>query len=170
MVLMRSNSGPVHGRRLPRVTRTLGSSLLLSLVAAGCGSAHPFDRGPTSTPEITPTPEIPTPTATLAPGETPSPATPTVAPPSFSDDVKPLLSPCTGCHTSGAAGTAWLYDGGAQAYEQVMTKVNLASPEESLLLIKASGGGAHGGGAFYSSSSASYQTILSWIEAGAPNN
>lgn len=170
MDTLRPFAGLVQNGGQTRGASGLAFGLLLSLLASGCGSSHPFDRGPTATPEITPTPAVPTPTATLAPGETPSPATPTVAPPSFTDDVKPLLSPCTGCHASGAASTAWLYDGGAQAYEQVMTKVNVAAPEESLLLVKASGGGSHGGGTFYSTSSTSYQTILSWIEAGAPNN
>lgn len=52
--------------------------------------------------------------------------------------------------------------------EYVGRRVNLAAPEKSLLLEKASGSVPHTGGRRFPPESDYYQTILSWIKAGAP--
>lgn len=149
----------------------------------GCGTADPFARGeatptptptptltPSPTPGITPTPGTPGVTDTPGTEVTPTPSAPTPVPKSFADDVKPLLSICTGCHASGPGATSWTYDAGSNAYGQVMLKVTVTDPASSLLLTKASGSTSHEGGTFYPTSSSGYKTMLAWIEAGAPDN
>lgn len=99
----------------------------------------------------------------------------------FVDDIAPLLgaytaSNCTaGCHL--AAGT---YDGipvyyfaadNPQLYRDVLARVNLERPEDSLLLVKPTGT-RHGGGVQInldtSDGRETYETILRWVRAGAP--
>lgn len=150
--------------------------LIGMMLAAGCGSTHPFGRGPSDTgdDDVTSGGEQ-TPSAT----ETPSSGdddvttgggspTPTEPPISFTNEVKPLLVRCTVCHSSGTGG--FTYDGGSNAYNQAMTQVNVNDPPNSLMLIKMSGGQGHGGGTIYPTSSEEYQTVLGWIEDGAPDN
>lgn len=175
----------VNGWRAGLAGAILLGSLGLGGMAVGlmgCGTDQPFSRG-----EYTPTPTpVVTPTATVAPsftpgasetpggGDTPTPtsATPTATPvpTSFSTKVKPLLTTCTGCHANGSGASAWTYDGGANAYSQAMLEVNVSDPPASKLLTKSSGAESHQGGTFYPTTSSGYKTILSWIEAGAPNN
>lgn len=119
----------------------------LCLAWAGCGTEHPFDRGaPFGDP------------AGPAPGEAVS----------FQAHVKPALQACTSCHAAGAGG--WTYDGGANAYNQVISQIDTQSPGDSPLLINATGGSGHGGGTIFSASSADYQALLAWIEEGAMDN
>ena len=89
---------------------------------------------------------------------------------SFAADVLPLLAPCRTCHvTGGQAGeTALLFTGDASKdYATVSRFVDTTSPAGSRLLSKASGNG-HGGGTIYAAGSPQYQTILTWIQQGAP--
>ncbi|MFO0905068.1 MAG: DUF1549 and DUF1553 domain-containing protein [Pirellulales bacterium] len=54
--------------------------------------------------------------------------------------------------------------------QMVGRRIDLAVPEKSLLLEKALGEVNHTGGQLFESSSDDYQTILSWIKAGAPDD
>ena len=131
------------------MSRAIGIALLLvAFAVSGCGTEHPFRRGPERAGDVT---EIP-------PG----------AEVSFSQHVKPLLQSCTGCHASGAGG--WTYNGGADSYAATIGEVNTANPALSSLLVKATGGGGHGGGTIFSQSSDAYAAILRWIEEGAQDN
>jgi hypothetical protein len=49
-------------------------------------------------------------------------------------------------------------------------RVNLAMPEQSLLLLKATGKVSHTGGELFTKDTAYYQTLLRWVEAGAPDD
>ena len=73
-------------------------------------------------------------------------------------------------HVAGgqAGGTSLLLtaDPGA-SYPAVVRLVDTTSPAGSRLLSKASGNG-HGGGAVFLPGSSQYQTILTWIQQGAP--
>ncbi len=124
--------------------------LLLTAPLVGCGTENPFRRGP----------EVLTDDDTVIP-----PAAGTV---SFSDDIEPLLSSCISCHRGGTGG--WTYTGSNNAYAEVIAIVSSQDPENSLLLVKGSGGSGHGGGTLFGRNSAQYQTILLWIEDGAPDN
>jgi len=66
------------------------------------------------------------------------------------------------------------YDAGGDYYritqEMVGRRVNLAAPEQSLLLLKAIGKVPHTGGELFTKDTPYYQTLLSWIEAGAPDD
>jgi hypothetical protein len=89
---------------------------------------------------------------------------------SFATDVLPVLGPCATCHVSGgqAGDTALLFTSDpATSYTAVVRLVDTTSPGGSRLLSKASGNG-HGGGAIYLPGSPQYQTILTWIQQGAP--
>lgn len=88
--------------------------------------------------------------------------------PTFSADVRPALQRCSGCHAGGAGG--WTYDGGPQAYAQVLTAVNTNQADQSSLLLKATNQRSHGGGALFAADSADYNAILTWIANGAPND
>lgn len=60
-------------------------------------------------------------------------------------------------------------------YERVVNempgrRVNTAAPEQSLLLLKAIGAVPHTGGKVIKRDSEHYQALLSWIEAGAPDD
>jgi len=89
---------------------------------------------------------------------------------SFATDVLPVLGPCATCHVAGgqAGDTALLFTSDpATSYTAVVRLVDTTSPGGSRLLSKASGNG-HGGGAIYLPGSPQYQTILTWIQQGAP--
>ena len=60
------------------------------------------------------------------------------------------------------------YDYEALVQEARGRRVFLAAPDQSLLLLKATGRVAHGGAKRLDASSAEYQTLVHWIEAGAP--
>jgi len=89
---------------------------------------------------------------------------------SFATDVLPLLAPCATCHVAGgqAGDTSLLFTADATAtYATVVRLVDTTAPAASRLLSKASGNG-HGGGAIFLPGSSQYQTILTWIQQGAP--
>jgi hypothetical protein len=89
---------------------------------------------------------------------------------SFATDVYPLLSPCMNCHVPGgaASSTSLIFTGSAATdYTTVLEFVNTSAPASSRLLAKLSGS-SHGGGTIYAAGTSEYETILSWIQQGAP--
>jgi len=90
---------------------------------------------------------------------------------SFAKDVEPLLVPtCQMCHAPGqmAGDTQLLFTGTADTdYMAVMMFVDTSAPAGSRLLSKMAGNG-HQGGTVYAAGSPEYQTVLHWIEQGAP--
>jgi hypothetical protein len=89
---------------------------------------------------------------------------------SFASDVYPLLSPCQNCHVPGgaASSTSLIFSGSAAAdYTAVINFVNTSAPASSRILAKLSGSG-HGGGTIYAAGTPEYETILTWIQQGAP--
>jgi hypothetical protein len=90
---------------------------------------------------------------------------------SFATTVHPLLtSGCQRCHAAGqeAGNTQLLLTGSAEAdYATVNMFVDTSAPSGSRLLAKMSGNG-HQGGTVYAAGSPEYQTILQWIQQGAP--
>ena len=89
---------------------------------------------------------------------------------SFATDVYPLLSPCMNCHVPGGAAstTSLLFSGNAATdYTTVLQFVDTSAPAGSRILSKLSGNG-HGGGTIYAAGSPEYETILQWIQQGAP--
>ena len=54
--------------------------------------------------------------------------------------------------------------------EMVGRRVNTAVPEQSLLLLKSIGAVPHTGGKIFTKDSEHYQTLLRWIEVGAPDD
>ena len=105
------------------------------------------------------------------------------ADPSFRHDVMPVFFRA-GCNAGTCHGSARGKDGfmlslfGYDAkgdYDRVVNemvgrRVNTAVPEQSLLLLKAIGAVPHTGGRLFNSASEHYQTLLRWIEAGAPDD
>jgi len=103
--------------------------------------------------------------------------------PSFRRDVMPVFFRA-GCNSGTCHGSARGKDGfmlslfGYDAkgdYERVITemvgrRVNTSVPDKSLLLLKATGAVPHTGGKLFSSDSEYYKKLLSWIEAGAPDD
>ncbi|MCA9267012.1 MAG: S-layer protein, partial [Planctomycetales bacterium] len=102
-------------------------------------------------------------------------------PPSFSADVLPILTKA-GCNTASCHGSAAgrgglrlsLYGGDPAAdYDALVRahegrRVNLARPGDSLLLAKPTGWLDHGGGVRLEDDGPHAQTLVQWIEAGAP--
>jgi hypothetical protein len=90
---------------------------------------------------------------------------------SFATDVYALLVPtCQMCHASGqmAGDTQLLFSGDASAdYPTVRMFVDTAAPAGSRLLAKMTGNG-HQGGTVYAAGSPEYETVLHWIQQGAP--
>jgi hypothetical protein len=89
---------------------------------------------------------------------------------SFATDVYPLLTICMNCHVPGgaAADTSLLLSGSAATdYPTVLQFVDTSAPAGSRILSKVSGNG-HGGGTIYAADSPEYDTILQWIQQGAP--
>jgi len=54
--------------------------------------------------------------------------------------------------------------------EYVGRRINVAVPEQSLILLKAQGKVPHTGGRLFTKDTIYYQTLLRWIEAGAPDD
>jgi len=82
---------------------------------------------------------------------------------------------CTGCHTGVApSGNMNLNDTTPNVYSTLVNggRVNTGSPSSSLILCKPAQtlGCAHSGGTLMSTGDSTYQTILRWINDGAPNN
>ena len=100
---------------------------------------------------------------------------------SFKLDVMPVFMR-SGCNVGGCHGAArgkdgfrlslFGFDADGDYYrvtrEQAIRRINLALPKESLLLTKATGAVAHTGGKKFEVDSVYYNTILRWLEAGAP--
>ncbi|MCX7419754.1 MAG: DUF1549 and DUF1553 domain-containing protein [Planctomycetia bacterium] len=103
--------------------------------------------------------------------------------PSFRRDVMPVFFRA-GCNSGTCHGSARGKDGfmlslfGYDArgdyfrltQELIGRRVNVAAPSESLILKKASGQVPHTGGKRFDVESPYYQTLLKWIEAGAPDD
>lgn len=88
----------------------------------------------------------------------------------FSTQIDALLAPCKNCHVPGGAASAssLIFTGNATTdYQTVLQLVNTAVPASSRILSKASGNG-HGGGTIYAVGTNQYDTILAWIQQGAP--
>lgn len=104
-------------------------------------------------------------------------------PVSFRLDVMPVLFRA-GCNSGGCHGAAsgkdgfhlslFGYDPAGDYYrltqQMVGRRVDLAAPAESLLLLKATGKVPHSGGRRFAPTSPYYETLLRWIEAGAPDD
>lgn len=88
----------------------------------------------------------------------------------FAAAVYPLLTICMNCHVPGGAAsdTSLIFSGNAASdYPTVLQFVDTATPASSQLLSKVSGNG-HGGGTIYAVGTTEYETILAWIQQGAP--
>jgi Protein of unknown function (DUF1549)/Protein of unknown function (DUF1553) len=110
-------------------------------------------------------------------------AAPDAAPPSFRRDVMPVFFRA-GCNAGTCHGSARGKDGFMLSlfgydpkgdYERIVSemvgrRVNTAVPEQSLLLLKATGAVSHTGGKLFSRESVYYQSLICWIEAGAPDD
>ncbi|MEZ6094774.1 MAG: DUF1549 and DUF1553 domain-containing protein [Pirellulaceae bacterium] len=107
-----------------------------------------------------------------------------VTPPiSFKNDVMPVFSK-TGCNSGSCHGAARGKDGfrlslyGFDAngdYERLTRelpgrRINLAIPDQCLLVNKAVGEVSHSGGSLMTRESEYYQTIMRWLQSGAPND
>jgi hypothetical protein len=106
-----------------------------------------------------------------------------VRPVSFRLDVMPVFFRA-GCNSGGCHGAARGKDGfhlGLFGYDPagdyfrltqqiVGRRIDLAQPEQSLLLLKATGMVPHSGGRRFKKDSEYYQTVLRWIQAGAPDD
>jgi hypothetical protein len=115
-------------------------------------------------------------TAAAAPAESDKPI-------SFRNDVMPIFM-VGGCNAGSCHGSARGQDGfhlslfgydPAGDFVRITReipnrRINLARPHESLLLLKSTGAVSHTGGEIFSTGSEHYNTILRWIEAGAPDD
>ena len=91
--------------------------------------------------------------------------------PSFASDVLPLLrAGCERCHAADGEASDTDFILGPDdddAYESTLEQVDVDAPGSSRLLAKTAGKG-HTGGVIYSDHSSQYETMLDWIEHGAP--
>lgn len=99
----------------------------------------------------------------------------------FENEIQPLLTRY-GCNSGGCHGKAGgqngfklsLFGFDTQAdYEEIVEhgrgrRVNVATPEQSLLLLKSVGAVPHGGGVRISPTSDAYHILRQWISDGAP--
>ncbi|MEQ1851577.1 MAG: DUF1549 and DUF1553 domain-containing protein [Chthoniobacteraceae bacterium] len=102
---------------------------------------------------------------------------------SFRLDVMPLFMR-NGCDSGGCHGSSRGKDGFRLSLfgfdpagdhhrltrEQVGRRINLGMPEASMLLTKNIGEAPHTGGKLFTKTSESYQTLMRWLEAGAPDD
>lgn len=142
----------------------------LLAVLGGCGAENPLQRGEVTAkdPSDAPPTTVCTPASLLSGPNHLASIVQQVECPTFSADVRPALQRCAGCHAGGAGG--WTYDGGPQAYAQVIAAVDASDAAGTSLLLKATNQSSHGGGAQFSADSAEYDAILTWIASGAPND
>ena len=100
---------------------------------------------------------------------------------SFRLDVMPVLmkAECNRCHGAargqdGFRLSLWGFDPDGDHFritrEIPGRRINLAVPEDSLLLTKSDGEAAHTGGKKFEKGSPLYNTMLSWLKAGALND
>jgi len=108
---------------------------------------------------------------------------PAPRPITFRLDVEPVFFRA-GCNSGGCHGAAagkdgfhlslFGYDPAGDYYrltqQLVGRRLDLAVPEQSLLLLKATGSVPHTGGRRFKPDSEYYQTLLRWIQAGAPDD
>ena len=88
----------------------------------------------------------------------------------FAADIYPLLTICMNCHVPGGAAsdTSLIFSRNPTTdYTTVLQFVDTSAPAGSRILSKVSGNG-HGGGTIYAAASSEYDTILQWIQQGAP--
>ena len=88
----------------------------------------------------------------------------------FAAAIYPLLTICMNCHVPGGAASdsSLIFSGNAATdYTTVQQFVDTATPASSQILSKVSGNG-HGGGTIYAVGTTQYETILAWIQQGAP--
>ena len=99
----------------------------------------------------------------------------------FENEIQPLLTRY-GCNSGGCHGKASgqngfklsLFGFDTQAdYEEIVEhgrgrRVNVATPEQSLLLLKSIGAVPHGGGVRINPTSEAYNLLRQWIADGAP--
>lgn len=102
---------------------------------------------------------------------------------SFKLDVMPVFLK-SGCNTGGCHGSARGKDGFRLSLfgydpdgdylrltrEYATRRINLAIPEESLMLTKSTGKVQHTGGTRFKEGEPLYNTILAWLQAGAPKD
>src|SRR5687767_77189 len=101
--------------------------------------------------------------------------------PSFVNDIEPILTRygCNSgsCHGKLAGqngfklslrGYAPEQDHKSLVREETARRINTAEPERSLLLQKPAGKVTHLGGKLFEEGSPAYQTLLAWIQSGAP--
>ncbi len=102
---------------------------------------------------------------------------------SFVKDVMPVFTKA-GCNTGGCHGSSrgkdgfrlslFGYDPDGDHFrltrEAIARRINLALPEESLVLEKAINKVPHTGGERFKADSEFYQTLLTWLKAGAPKD
>ena len=107
----------------------------------------------------------------------------TDTPVSFRLDVMPIFMK-TGCNSGGCHGSARGKDGFNLSLfgydpegdhhrltrEFAGRRINLALPEESMVITKNIGTAPHTGGKLFSKDSDLAQTLIRWLEAGAPND
>ena len=107
----------------------------------------------------------------------------TEEPISFVKDVMPVFTKA-GCNTGGCHGSSrgkdgfrlslFGYDPDGDHFrltrEAIARRINLALPEESLVLEKATNKVPHTGGERFKADSEFYQTLLTWLKAGAPKD
>ena len=110
-------------------------------------------------------------TSTALPGTTGTTTTPPAPTTTYTADVKPILTArCAACHnsTANAAYTAYplTLNNDAVDHTQTVNRVNLQTPDASLLLTKARGQ-AHGGGSIIAAGSAEHTTLIQWVQGGA---
>ena len=137
----------------------LGLSLALGFTLAGCGD---FSRGHPS--ESTEAPgngdPVEDPADDPVNGD-PANGDPSGAVPDYSEEVYPILiNRCASCHGP------WITGDAAADYDGIVDRINLGSPEASLLLTQAIGQD-HAAGEIIDRDSDDYDTILTWIEGGA---
>ena len=100
---------------------------------------------------------------------------------SFRLDVMPIFmkSECNRCHGAargqdGFRLSLWGFDPEGDHYrltrEQPGRRINLGVPEASMILTKSDGEAPHTGGKKFDKGSEPYNTLLRWLEAGAPND
>jgi len=105
------------------------------------------------------------------------------SPVSFRRDVMPVFTRA-GCNTGACHGTSRGKDGFHLSLfgfdpdgdyfrltrEQIGRRINPAIPQESLILQKGLGAVQHTGGVRFTTNSPLYQTLLTWLDAGAPQD
>jgi hypothetical protein len=107
-----------------------------------------------------------------------------VPPPvSFRHDVMPVFTKA-GCNAGACHGTSRGKDGFHLSLfgfdpdgdyfrltrEQIGRRINLAIPNESLIIQKALGNVPHTGGVRFTTNSGLYKTLVTWLDAGAPQD